>query len=135
MKKGTLWDLFEKILIDKLEKRKNEMAEIEAKVVSVTHLAEDKGIIALNPIHPDQEKDLDNRFTYHSPFGDLQERYARIRGKLLDMAKDIVRVTPKGREQSLALTHLEEAMFWANAAIARNTKRPEPEPVPQPAAV
>ena len=27
---------------------------------------------------------------------------------------------PKGREQSLALTKLEEALFWANAGIARN---------------
>lgn len=32
----------------------------------------------------------------------------------------ITHKTPKSREQSLAITKVEEAMFWANAAIARN---------------
>ena len=32
----------------------------------------------------------------------------------------IVTLTPKSREQSLALTKLEEAIMHANSAIARN---------------
>ena len=36
------------------------------------------------------------------------------------MAEEIVKHTPPSREQSLALTALEECVMWANAAIARN---------------
>lgn len=79
--------------------------------------------VAVNPLHPEQEKDINNRFVHHAPIGDQRTRYAMIRGELCAVAKDIVRLTPKSREQSLALTHLEEAMFWANASIARNTKQ------------
>jgi hypothetical protein len=35
-------------------------------------------------------------------------------------AEELVDLTgPSTREQSLAITHLEEAMFWANAALAQ----------------
>ena len=64
--------------------------------------------------------DLHNRFTYHAPKDGQAVRYEAIRGELLAVARYIVRQTPASREQSLALTKLEEAMFWANAAIARN---------------
>lgn len=67
-----------------------------------------------------QLADLDNRFTYHSPKGDQQVRYKALRDGARDLAEDILRSTPVCREQSLALTKLEEAIFWANAGIARN---------------
>ena len=63
---------------------------------------------------------IENDFIYHAPHGDQVERYAAIRAHLLESAKFIVANTPASREQSLALTSLEEAMFWANASIARN---------------
>lgn len=63
---------------------------------------------------------IQNDFTYHSPKEGQPERYAAIRAKALDLATHIVDNTPPSREQSLALTSLEEAVFWANAAIARN---------------
>lgn len=65
---------------------------------------------------------IDNDFMYHAPHSDQVERYASLReaGKLL--AIKIVQDTPVSREQSLALTKLEEAVFYANAAIARNEK-------------
>lgn len=64
-------------------------------------------------------KELQTRFTYHSSKGNQSERYQQIRDKAHEMATLIVRLTPESREQSLALTALEEAVFWANASIAR----------------
>lgn len=64
--------------------------------------------------------DVDNIFTYHAPFGDQTERYQRIREMQKLLASIILEITPESREQSLALTNLEQAGFWANAAIARN---------------
>lgn len=82
--------------------------------------------LSVNQIHPEQLKDLQNRFEYHKPFADLPHRYEVVRSTLGGVARLIIQLTPKCREQSLAVTHLEEAMFWANAAIARNTKEPVP---------
>lgn len=64
--------------------------------------------------------DINNRFTYHAPKGDQAERYERIRALARTFAVHIADVTPASREQSLAITNLEEVVFWANAAIARN---------------
>ena len=63
---------------------------------------------------------LEKDFTYHAPKGDQPERYTALRKMGKDLAEQIMYKTPQGREQSLALTKLEEAIFWANAAIARN---------------
>ncbi len=65
-------------------------------------------------------EDLENRFTYHAPKGDQPGRYEAIRAEEKKFATVVVALTPESREQSLALTRLEEAVFWANAAIARN---------------
>ena len=67
----------------------------------------------------DQEA-LDNRFTYHAPKYDQISRYESIRDFARSFAQLITETTPESREQSLAITKLEEVVFWANAAIARN---------------
>lgn len=69
---------------------------------------------------PITDEELTKRFTYHAPILDQPERYAMIRSKARTFGEMLVDLTPASREQSLALTHLEEAVFWANAAIARN---------------
>ena len=63
---------------------------------------------------------IENNFTYHPPTGDQDERYTAIRAAAKSLALLIADKTPYSREQSLALTNLEQAVFWANAAIARN---------------
>jgi hypothetical protein len=63
---------------------------------------------------------IERDFVYHAPKGDQVERYAQIRAKAKELALLIVETTPLSREQSLALTELEKAIFFANASIARN---------------
>lgn len=64
--------------------------------------------------------DLENRFTYHKPKDDQPDRYVAIRALGRDLAQQLDALCPDSREKSLAITHIEEAVFWANAAIARN---------------
>lgn len=70
--------------------------------------------------------DLENNFKYHSPSGNQPERYQQLRDAGKSLAQQIVLQTPESREQSLALTHLEQAVMWANAAIARNENKSDP---------
>jgi len=65
------------------------------------------------------EIELKNRFTYHAPKDQQPEMYEKLRAKGLDLAKMMARFCPEGRERSLAITKLEEAIMWANASIAR----------------
>jgi len=64
--------------------------------------------------------DLQNRFTYHPPKNDQASRYEVMRSRAHGLALFMDAQCPDSREKSLALTKLEEAVFWANAAIARH---------------
>lgn len=63
---------------------------------------------------------LDRAFIHHPPVGDQRARYEAIRDAARDVAETILLLCPPSRERSTALTHLETAMFWANASIARS---------------
>ena len=66
--------------------------------------------------------DVDNIFQYHAPHGDQQARYVALREKAKELAVLIQTTTPESREQSVALTNLQQTVMWANAAIAINEK-------------
>jgi hypothetical protein len=57
---------------------------------------------------------------YHAPKSGQPELYKRLRDKALELARMIVEEVPPGREQSSALTRLEETVMHANAGIARH---------------
>lgn len=63
---------------------------------------------------------IENNFSYHAPQPGHPEIYQEIREKAKDLAYLIDELAPNSREKSLAMTKLEEAVFWDNAAIARN---------------
>lgn len=66
------------------------------------------------------QKQLDNNFVYHAPKLGQPERYAVLRAEAKNLAQHFLKECPPSRERAAAITKLEEAMFWANAAIARN---------------
>ena len=65
-------------------------------------------------------EELANRFRYHAPREDQVERYEEIRRMGLTLATVVYGSCQESREKALALTKIEEAVMWANAAIARN---------------
>ena len=66
-------------------------------------------------------KDLENRFMHHPPKDEhIGLVHGAVRAMCLNLAVELNRIVPEGREKSLAIIHLEEVMMWANAGIARN---------------
>lgn len=63
---------------------------------------------------------IEMAFTHHAPNDSQVERYTEIRDKAKELAYMIAQLVPDSREQSLAITKLEECVMWANAGIARN---------------
>lgn len=66
--------------------------------------------------------ELRDRFAYHPPRDDLtREMHEVIRDLCGNLAQGLNGGLPEGREKALAITNLEQVMFWANAAVARAT--------------
>lgn len=66
-------------------------------------------------------EEMSKRFDHHPPTtSDTVKAHESARAACKVLAIAICQTVPEGRERSLALTKIEEAMFWANAAIARN---------------
>lgn len=66
------------------------------------------------------QEDLDKRFDHHPPpRREVQDDHEAARAIIKSAALDATEIAPAGRELSLAITKLEEALFWLNAAIAR----------------
>lgn len=63
---------------------------------------------------------IENNFTYHAPDDVRIVKYQKLRDKAKELAYLIDELVPESREQGVALTNLEQAIFWANAGIARN---------------
>lgn len=72
------------------------------------------------PLDPKVQADLDHRFAHHPPrTPDRVAGHETIRQIVRTTVGLLVEQTPAGREQAVMITKLEEAMFWANAALAR----------------
>lgn len=64
--------------------------------------------------------ELRNRFAYHRPSTPaVQEQHQDWRNACALLASVAAELLPEGREKSLAMTQIEQAMFWGNAGIAR----------------
>lgn len=66
-------------------------------------------------------EDIRNRFAFHAATTEEKRNdHMSVRENCHQLAKFLNDKLPEGREKALAITHLEEVMFWSNAAIARN---------------
>lgn len=63
---------------------------------------------------------IERNFSYWPPKPGQPERYQKIRAKAKELALLIHEECPDSREKSLSITHLENAVYWANGSIARN---------------
>jgi len=66
------------------------------------------------------QNDIDDRFAFHPATDDeKRDAHSSARQACKRAADTINELCPDGREKAVAITKLEEAMFWANAALAR----------------
>ena len=68
----------------------------------------------------EESRDLSRIFSYHSPSEKQIPKYQRIRDTGYEFAVYLKNNCPKSVEADIALQKIEEAVMWANAAIARN---------------
>lgn len=66
--------------------------------------------------------DIANRFDFHAATTEeKRNEHTSVRQACRRLADDLNERVPEGREKAIAIGRLEEVMFWANAAIARET--------------
>lgn len=65
-------------------------------------------------------KELGNRFEHHQVDQLAHANIVSVREACSGFALLINALVPEGREKSLAVTNLEQVMFWANAGISRS---------------
>jgi hypothetical protein len=66
------------------------------------------------------DDELTERFAHHPPSEQrIADAHQAIRENFLELAVKMNDWLPEGREKSVVFTKLEEAMFWANGAVAR----------------
>lgn len=64
--------------------------------------------------------DMRHNMLNHPPTDDAAALMTTMAEDFIDLAQIVQDHTPEGREQSLALTNLEQSLMWARAAIARH---------------
>lgn len=64
--------------------------------------------------------ELARRFDFHpATTAEKRNEHTSVRSRVHKLALDFDQLLPDGREKSTAVAKLEEAMFWANASLAR----------------
>ena len=64
------------------------------------------------------KSDLDEMFSYHKPEPDQIPKYEAIRAAAKEFAGVLLDNTPQSPDQTVAIRHLRNAVYSANASIA-----------------
>jgi ATP phosphoribosyltransferase len=80
----------------------------------------------MNEAHREQGRIAEIRARFQTVAPDQEQAYFLTynREQFADLAQMLAEQTAPCREQALALTHLEQAKFWANQAIVHNGLHP-----------
>lgn len=70
-------------------------------------------------------EEVDRIFTHHPPRAGQVGKYERLRGEAQMLGRTILLLCPESREKSLAVTHLQQVVMWANASIALHDRDDE----------
>ena len=70
-------------------------------------------------------RDIENSFTYHAPTPEQVELYRQLRDQGKQLALLINKLCPNSPEATIAIRRVEEAIMWANKAIACNSDQPK----------
>lgn len=59
-------------------------------------------------------------FTYHPPASEAEKMfYERFRNTMKDCALFLIEILPECPERTIAIRHIEQAVMYANATVAR----------------
>jgi len=99
------------------------VTEIQSEKVDYQQHASEADIpktrIPLRNVTLEDMDDLKDRFSYHSPKEGQPHKYEQVRTYGQFLATQIIEHAPDCTERDTAISKVEEATFWANAAIAR----------------
>jgi hypothetical protein len=66
-------------------------------------------------------EDIAYRFAFHAASTqEKRDEHTSVRQRCRQLADALNESLPEGREKAVVMTKLEEVMFWANAAVARD---------------
>ena len=71
----------------------------------------------------EQTNEIERRFNYRPPTPDKVQLHEALRAQARTLAHDWSSKLPEGREKALALTALQEALMWANTAVATEAEK------------
>jgi hypothetical protein len=76
-------------------------------------------------------EEVDRIFKHHPPRPGQVGKYERLRGEAQMLGRTIWLLCPESREKSLAITHLQQVVMWANASIALHDREETNEANPR----
>jgi hypothetical protein len=76
----------------------------------------------------DAYQELKDRFSYHKPDEAKVHIHEQVRAACFELAVQLIQLVPECDERDEALKHVESAMFYGNAGVARHIEPQQGNP-------